>query len=279
MRVLFSIILFVVTISNGFAQQKETQIGYHSFGNGNEKVMVLHDWNGDHSNWNQMSEYLNPKEFTYVFMDARGQGLSLGIKGEYTVTEIAKDLLNLADTLGWKSFSIVGHSFSTLSAQIATKLNTNNRIKSIILVSGGPASGLKFSKDEVNFFNAVAASREVAEQAIGALTSNRYTKLWNEKKAQEFLEAADVEVSRAYLKSFANVDYSKGLIGNKTPTLVVTTEFDYPSLRLENIKPRFEAMKYKDIKYVNVGNSGHYSMQETPVFLATTIENFILNVK
>ncbi|WP_299104305.1 alpha/beta hydrolase [uncultured Tenacibaculum sp.] len=277
MRVLFSLIFFVATLS-GYAQ-KNNLIGYKTYGNGNEKVIVLHDWNGDHSNWEQLSAYLNPKKFTYAFMDARGQGLSLGLKGEYNVTEISKDLLHLADKLNWKSFSIIGHSFSTLSAQIANKLDTKNRIKSIILISGGPASGLKFSKDEIGFFNAVAADRKVAEQAIGALTSNRYTKLWNQKKAQEFLEAADTDVSRAYLKSFANVDYSEGLIGNKTPTLVVTAEFDYPSLRIGNIKKQYEAMKYKNIEYINISNSGHYSMQETPVYLATIIENFILGLK
>ncbi len=271
-------LFIVMAFTSTLAQNNTVEIGMWVYGQGEEKVIVLHDWNGDHKNWNPVIPYLNPKEFTYAFMDVRGQGLSLGIEGEFTVTEIANDILKLADYLKWESFSVVGHSFTTLSAQIANHLDLNNRIKSTILICGFPASGSKFSQDELNFFNAVVGNREVTEQAMGALTNNRYTKRWNEKKAQNYLETADEAVSKSYLNSFANKDYSKGLKGHKTPVLVISSEFDYPSLRQAAVKPQFEKLKYKDLEFIDIKNAGHYPNEETPVYLASIIETFIINL-
>ncbi len=250
-------------------------IGYATYGNGPEKVIVLHDWNGDHRNWAPVTPYLNPEKFTYAFMDARGQGLSLGVAGNYTVTEIAEDVFKLAEHLNWNSFSLIGHSFTTLSAQIAHGMDRDNRIKSTLLICGFPASGSSFSEEEINFFNGVVNNRPVTEQAMSALTGQRYVAAWNQTKAQVYLETSEGAASKSYLDSFANRDYSKDVVGLEKPVLVVTAEFDYPSLRQAAVKAQFDALNYRNIQYVDIQNSGHYPNEETPVYLATVIENFL----
>jgi pimeloyl-ACP methyl ester carboxylesterase len=56
-----------------------------------------------------MYDALSPDEFTYICPSNRGYGGSRGIREEYTVDEIARDLLALADSLKVDRF-LVGHS-------------------------------------------------------------------------------------------------------------------------------------------------------------------------
>jgi len=61
-----------------------------------------------------MTPYLYPGPFTYVFADLRGYGTHV-IFREYTLWEAASDVIALADRLGWKTFSLIGHSMSDSS--------------------------------------------------------------------------------------------------------------------------------------------------------------------
>jgi hypothetical protein len=76
-------------------------ICYTLIGSGPEHVLVLHDWNGDHSNYDPILPYLDGATFTYAFADLRGYGKSKQLTGVYTVGEISNDCLRLADALRW----------------------------------------------------------------------------------------------------------------------------------------------------------------------------------
>jgi len=58
-----------------------TELGFTTYGYGPLRVLVLHDWFCDHSNWDAMLPYLTPDGFTYVFGDLRGYGASREIEG------------------------------------------------------------------------------------------------------------------------------------------------------------------------------------------------------
>ena len=45
---------------------------YRLYGNGPEHVVVMHDWNGDHSSYLPTLCYLDDAAFTYAFVDPRG---------------------------------------------------------------------------------------------------------------------------------------------------------------------------------------------------------------
>ncbi len=90
-------------------QEQALTLGYSVYGQGAEKVIVLHDWMGDASNYEPVIPYLDPNTFTWMFADVRGYGRSRNLKGAYTVEEVAADVFRLADALGWKRFHVVGH--------------------------------------------------------------------------------------------------------------------------------------------------------------------------
>lgn len=260
-----------------FSQTKGVSPGFTSFGTGMEKVIVLHDWNGDHNNFEPVKRYLSPTEFTYVFMDVRGQGLSKGIKGEYTIDEIARDVFSLADSLHWKQFHLVGHSFSAMAVQLAGGMDKSGRIKSIISICGLPAQGAPFTQENIAFLKAVVNSRLVAEQAMSALTGGRYSGNWARVKAQTYLETADSLVSRSYLNNFSTKDYSASVRGMAKPILILTAQWDLPLITLEKIRPYFEALNLQKASYIEIKECGHYPNEERPVFLATIMENFFRN--
>jgi pimeloyl-ACP methyl ester carboxylesterase len=274
-RSLIFLLACLLSVETHAQASKGVAIGYTSFGTGPEKVIVLHDWNGNHDNYDPVIRYLSGNEFTYVFMDVRGQGLSLGIKGEYTVEEAAQDVFNLADSLGWKQFHVIGHSFTAMVVQLAGGMDKTGRIKSIISVCGLPAQGAPFTKENISFLQAVVNNRAVTEQAMMALTGGQYSANWGKVKAQSYLENAEAGASAAYLNSFSSKDYSAKVKGLKTPILILTAQWDLPVITLSKIKPYFEALDLKNATYVEIKECGHYPNEERPVFLATLLERFL----
>ena len=107
--------------------------------------MVLHEWLGDHVNWEQVLPDLDPARHTFVFMDLRGYGWSRCMSGSYTLDEAVADVLRTADELAVSRFHLIGHSMSGLVAQkIATQ--APSRIQSVTLFSPVPPTG--FLADE-----------------------------------------------------------------------------------------------------------------------------------
>ena len=91
-------------------------LGHEVLGTGPARVVVMNDWLCDTSTWNGARPYLDGARFTFAFADLRGYGRSRGRAGDFTLLEAARDVLALADALGWTRFAVVGHSMSSLVA-------------------------------------------------------------------------------------------------------------------------------------------------------------------
>lgn len=83
---------------------------YETVGDGPHHVMAVHGWFSDRAAYAAMLPHVDRRGFTYVLPDLRGYGEARDIPGAYTTGEVGKDLLALADHLGWERFSLVGHS-------------------------------------------------------------------------------------------------------------------------------------------------------------------------
>ena len=51
-------------------------LGYRVYGTGHEIAVVLHEWLGDHTNWDSVLPFLDPDRARYLLVDLRGYGLS-----------------------------------------------------------------------------------------------------------------------------------------------------------------------------------------------------------
>ena len=90
---------------------------YVKVGSGDHRVLALHGWFGSALGWGSLPDYLDERQFTYVFPDLRGYGSRRDEPGEFTMAEAAADAIALADSLGWDRFSLVGHSMSGVAIQ------------------------------------------------------------------------------------------------------------------------------------------------------------------
>ena len=117
-------------------------IGHTIIGNGEHKVMVLHGWFGDYAVFEPIFNSLDKGKFTYTFLDYRGYGKSKDRSGNYSMKEIASDAIELANTLGWDKFHLIGHSMGGMAMQrVILDIDDRSRIRSAVGIDPVPASG------------------------------------------------------------------------------------------------------------------------------------------
>src|SRR5689334_6159547 len=69
--------------ASGAGTASNSTLGHVVVGNGPEPVLVLHEWLGDHANYDAVLPNLSPAAARYVFADLRGYGLSRDLAGSY----------------------------------------------------------------------------------------------------------------------------------------------------------------------------------------------------
>jgi 3-oxoadipate enol-lactonase len=246
------------------------RLGHCRVGNGPAVCVVLHEWLGDHVNWEPVLPYLDPARHTFVFMDLRGYGWSRGMSGSYTLDEAVADVLRTADELAITRFHLIGHSMSGLVAQ-KIALQAPGRVQSVTLFSPVPPTGFRVDEAALKALNAVIDEDEAAARAITARTSSRYGAGWLHRKLAIARGAGTVEAMRGYLTMFTTSAITGDAHGLAMPLHVVTGALDIPFYRGEPLRNAF-ALAYPRVTFEAIDDAGHYSMLETPVRVASIIE-------
>ena len=247
-------------------------IGHEKLGSGNEGVIVLHGWFGDHKVFEPMFPYLDTDTYTYAFVNYRGYGLSMDMAGEHTMNEIAADAIELANHLGWDKFHVIGHSMGGMAMQ-RIALDALGRVKSGIAVTPVPASGVPLDEDGKALFDGAPDNDDNRRMILDFTTGNRLSKRWLDARVKASRETTTRDAFADYLVAWTQTNFSEEIRGLDIPVLVLYGEYD---LALTG-----EVMQQTYIEWLPnaelamIGNSGHYPMQETPVFLTTTVEKFM----
>jgi pimeloyl-ACP methyl ester carboxylesterase len=203
-------------------------LGFRQYGDGSVRAIVLHDWFCDHSNWDAMRPYLTPDEFTYVFADLRGYGDSRNLSGEYTLGEAASDVIALGDRLGWKTFSLIGHSMSGLIVQRIPQL-VESRVSRVVAITPVPAVGIGLDQATVEVFQAIALGDDQARlAAVGAMWGDRLSATWTKYKLRRWRETVEPRAAAKYVEMWGRENISEGVGGIKTPMLIIAAEKDAP---------------------------------------------------
>ena len=247
-------------------------IGYTKFGDGAEYVMVVHGWKTDHSCYDPMLGSLNPDRFTYVFVDQRGYGKSMAMEGPYEVPQVAKDMVALADFLGWQRFHIIGHS---MGGKVIQRIMADEpgRIKSAIAITPNPAAKIPFDEQEWELFSNAHEKMENRRDIFRFSTGNRLTDRWYQSITEKSIEASDPNAFAAYLNSWVNYELIEDIKGNSVPIKVIVGEYD-PSLTEEVMKATY-GQWLSNVEIVKLANCGHYPMLEVPLRLAAEWEMFL----
>ncbi|PKB20596.1 alpha/beta fold hydrolase [Janthinobacterium sp. 64] len=247
---------------------------YHRIGHGPHAVIVLHGWFGDAHAFAPMEAALDGDAFSYVFMDNRGYGGMRGAAGQYSMEEVARDALALADALGLATFSVVGHSMGGMALERLALL-APLRLRKLVAVAPVPSCGVDFDAAARQLFLDASGNKQARRAIINRSTGGRLPATWLDWKAQYSWESADTAAFAAYFLAWSGTDFSEEIKAARValPLLALVGEHD----------PRFDAdlmrrtylARYPQARLEVLGNAGHYPMNETPLALAASIEAFL----
>lgn len=256
------------------AEDALDMVGYTLHGRGPKRVIVLHDWTVDCAgDYGMALPFFSEDLMTLALVDVRGYGKSKSITGAYTSAEIAEDVRQVADHLGWNRFSIVGHSMTGMAVQKVMAVMPD-RLERVVAATPIPASGFPLDADSFAFFESMAFDDDAFRNGMHALTSGRYGHGWAEFKLAQNRSSVDPEAMKAYTTMWSKEDFSADVAGNTTPILVVYGAHDNEGLRQSATGEAFRSWYPK--LTMHVCQSGHYPMMEASVDYANAVQDFLV---
>ncbi len=245
-------------------------LGYLRYGEGPIHVLIMHDWLGDHANYQAVLPHLDGHAFSYVFVDLRGYGLSIGVVGEYSVEEIASDCLGLVARLGWTRFHVVGHSMTGMITQ-RLAADAPSGVVSAIAVCPVSAAGNRLSPEAFAFF----ASTIVDDEALRRLfkfVGGGLSDEWIDRKVRQSRGLIARGCRARYLDMLVTANFVDDVRGLETPYLVMVGDND-PGLDCAAMERTF--LSWHPNAILHVIPCGHYPMEEAPHNFATVVEDFL----
>ncbi|HKN55614.1 MAG TPA: alpha/beta hydrolase [Amycolatopsis sp.] len=249
-----------------------TVLPHQLHGSGAHHVIALHGWFGDRTSYEPLMPWIDDTAFTWALMDQRGYGDARHIGGDFTIAEVAKDAVALADHLGWTTFSVVGHSMGGAVAQRIVA-DVPRRLRSLVGITPVPASGAGMDVTVREMFAGAKEDSTLRRAIISGSTGDRLPAAWLDYMVAHSVACSTKEAFGAYLPSWADADFHDDVAGNPAPALFLAGEHD-PGLSADFLRTTvaswFPASELKIL-----ANAGHYPMDETPLALLALVESFL----
>jgi pimeloyl-ACP methyl ester carboxylesterase len=226
-----------------------------SVGSGPTRVLVLHGWALDSSVWQWAMPAVDRNRFTYALVDFPGYGRDAGTPPADGMTVMAEAALSAADTLGWDTFTVLGHSMGGTAALRMAGL-VPARVQRVCAVAPIGAGGYPVDEESYGKFEAAwpdvgwivrFVSPGLVEDRADALTglsARTLTKpTWDR-----------------YLANWTGADFAGALDGT-VPTRFVLGESD-PIATPDHLAETLAALPQADV--VTVTDAAHFPMVERP---------------
>ena len=242
----------------------DAELHYEEAGRG-EPVLLVPGLSGVGSFWQPQAAEL-ARDFRVVVHDHRGTGRSTHSRIEYSVEQMAGDVLALMDALGIASAHLVGHSTGGAIGQVLA-LDHPRRLRSLVLSAtwAGPDPYFRRlfeSRKRVLLDSGVEAYLRASVLVLAPpwwVSANDAAIAEQHRVAA--LAAAPVEVTASRIDAIVRFDRRARLGGIRVPTLVIVAEDDM-------VTPRFYsddiASRIPGAKLVVLPGGGHFAPSVTP---------------
>ncbi len=265
-----------------FAETNHAQIHYLLEGQFSKPALILSNSLGaDFSMWDpQIPEFL--KSFRVLRSDTRGHGQSSVTPGPYSIEQLAKDVLALADAQQFKRFHFCGLS---MGGQIGMWLAANapQRLNKVVLCS----TGAKIGTPEMWNARIATVRKEGMKNVAAAAIERWFTPAFRVKnpstiaKIQKILETTNLEGYAACCAGLRDFDFREQLSKIRTPALLVSGTHDPATTPADG---QFLADHIAGARYVEL-NGAHLSniedarrfTQEVSAFLNSQEKRLALN--
>jgi len=248
------------------------ELGFKVIGSGQKKIIFLHELMGNYKNYEAIFPYIDKEEFSFIFVDLRGYGLSKDIKGCYSCDEAANDVKNLGTLLNFKEFVIVAHSMSTMIAQKVALIDI--RVTQLILITPISPTGIKLSQNvKDNLIKQMNQNNKIEEIVYSA--SKRYNNTWAKNRIEFAYKSSVLKARIGYMEMYLETDFSKDVSSINIPIKIIVGKYDFPIFSLKQVRKEFTRY-YNDLEIIECQEAGHYPMLECPVYFASKIEDFCM---
>lgn len=188
-------------------------------------LIFSHSIGADHAMWTQQVEALAPY-FRIVRYDVRGHGASDAPQGGYSIEQLGRDTLAVADAAGFGSFAFCGLSMGGAIGQWIA-LHAPDRLTHLVLANTSPQFGPR-----ANWDTRIQAVQQGGMSSIADMVMQRF---FSAATLARDLHASDVKAvflgtdSGGYAGCCAalrDIDYKSELSRIKVPTLVIASDSD-----------------------------------------------------
>lgn len=241
-------------------------------GEGPVRAIALHGWFGDHRSFDAMLAGIDPGRFSIAVPDIRGYGSAHADDGPFDMATIARDVIALADRLGWDHFSVIGHSMGGKAALKAALL-APGRVERLIGVAPVWAGAAPFDVEVLGLFRAAADDVAARRAIIDLSTGHRLSPYWVATVADRSVRDSARRAFAAYLESWALEDFAAETATLTLPVLLVggTEDQGVPESWLR--ATWLEALPHAEL--IMLPDCGHYPPDEAPLRLARHIDEFL----
>lgn len=244
------------------------QIAYRVIGEGPRTILAIHGWMVSSTVYDELAERLDLTGHRLVIPDLRGSGESGRPETGYAVERYARDVLELMDVLGDRSFVLVGHSMGGAIAQwVAAEAPA--RVDGMVLLCPVPASGIPFPPEAAALFRG-ADNRESKATILGMACTNL------SPEARERLLGSGAAIPSACIAeafdSWSSLSFTGRLPAVTARTLVVATDdpFMPPAFLRQAVVDPIAGARLAVIR-----GAGHYVQVERPDEATAVIAAFL----
>jgi len=193
---------------------------------GRPAVMLSHCLGLDHGLWDALARQLVP-HFTVVRYDTRGHGESESTPGDYSIEQLSRDALALADALGIETFAWCGLSMGGMIGQWLG-LNAAHRVTRLVLANTTPHVSEPQAMED--------RRRTVLERGMAPIETRVMERLFSPRMlksgdpsvawARRTLLATDPAGYAGCCAALRDFDETSRLERVTVPTLVISGDFD-----------------------------------------------------
>ncbi len=239
-------------------------------GSGEPALVFLHYWGGTSRTWNTVAAALKDRFMTVAY-DVRGWGQSDKSAAGYTLADLADETLSLIQTLGIKSYVLVGHSMGGKISQLIASRNPEG-LRGLVLVAPAPPTSQRLPDEmretQIHSYD----NRENVLETIKFLSSRMPAPAVVEQIVEDSMSGSR-EATLAYPTAAILEDISSEISKISVPTLVLAGEFD----QLDSVEQhkREVVARIPNAQFATIKGSGHLIPIDEPAQLAQEIVGFV----